>query len=201
MTGWDACLYEPNQWLRWAECHPALGGYLTLLAIIATVWSTRKALALERKKSEARARVVAFRLHPIVSTIHEDAQRALLCVDWLDKPLVSVVQIEAVLNNLALPTAIPEDIFSETWTMPPEASLMVFNLESDMANYSTAIHQASMTFFGEMPKEDKDAIFQGLRGMLKKIDTECLAIATHCTRVSERAIVPWWKRLQRRLIK
>ena len=39
---WDACTMEPSTWLRWIECHPALGSWIqgigTLLAILVAVW-------------------------------------------------------------------------------------------------------------------------------------------------------------------
>ena len=34
MADWNACTNEPNDFFRWLECHPAIGGYLQFVAVV-----------------------------------------------------------------------------------------------------------------------------------------------------------------------
>jgi hypothetical protein len=38
MSGWDACLLEPNIALKWIECHPSTAGWLqAVFSVMATL--------------------------------------------------------------------------------------------------------------------------------------------------------------------
>jgi len=56
MPRWDACTLEPNLWLRWIECHPALAGYLQTIGTIAAVSAAIAIPLLIRNADKAAAR-------------------------------------------------------------------------------------------------------------------------------------------------
>src|SRR4051812_33615780 len=79
MAGWDACTLEGLAFLRWIECHPALGGYLQAIGVVmalgGTAASTYASLAPYREDRKRRGQVVVYRLMPPVSAITFTVQR------------------------------------------------------------------------------------------------------------------------------
>lgn len=193
MLAWDACTSEPNALLRWIECHPALGSYLTLGAIAAAIWATFKTIGAERKRVIAQGRVIAFRLSPVVISIHADIERALQCVTDLEQSSNDMSKVSVLIQNLYLPTQIPDDIFRDSWTMQPEIALFVAKLESALANYATVMGQP-LGSIGVIPQQERSKILNGIRAMLREIDALCLIISNHCTKVAMIAVTPYWRR-------
>jgi hypothetical protein len=195
MMVWDACTSEPQPLLRWVECHPALGAYLTLGAIIAAIWATLVTLSVERRRTEARGRVIAFRLSPFLVATHTDIERALKCADDLEPGTNDFSRFAVLIEGLRVPTTIPEDLFRDTWAMPPAVALIIARLESALANYATVTAQPGLSSLGVIPQCDRSELLTGIRNMLVEIDTQCLVVSRHCARVAEIAVKPpLWRR-------
>jgi len=55
MRAWDACTLEQSSVLRWIECHPALGSYFTLAAILVAIGAAWATLRADRRRRRSAA--------------------------------------------------------------------------------------------------------------------------------------------------
>ena len=111
-----------------AEWFGALG---TALAIGAAIWVGNQSVQAEERRIEARGRVVAFRLAPHMVNMIGDVRRvreALKHIETRGFPAKEFIFL-AEHHAFDIPTAVPPDVFSESWTLPPEIALSTAQLD------------------------------------------------------------------------
>lgn len=195
---------EQNPILKWIECHPAGGGYLTLGAIIAAVWAGWATIHAENKRNEARGRVMAFRLAPTIVNILGDARRArAVLVEIFERPPVTFPNFENMLRQLSIAAKIPPDLFGETWTLPPAIALAVAQLENALTNHDRLAEEFGLgvLMMDEAMKmrtlEAFDASLYAVTRLAEEIKSYCGAVSDRVVRARRRQLwirmhlLPW----------
>ena len=189
MASWVACGQEPNLWLRWMECHPALGGYFTLLGVVAAIWAGSATIRAENKRLAARGRVIAYRLAPSIVRIKGDAVRALtiLASRKISAPTI-FPSLQHLLAQFSIRGEIPQDIFGESWTLPDHVSSAAAQLQSALEDHGQLVEGFGL----EILVHDEaaiNAVADRLEVSLERVVRLANAVGAYCAAVSDRTVL------------
>jgi hypothetical protein len=147
----------------WANQNDGLAAWAqavgTVAALVGAVWIGGAPIREERKRTEARGRVIAFRLSPdMISLVSEVSQaRPALAVLRQEPQSASVATIVAPVASLRFSHGIQPDVFGESWTLPPHIALAVAQLDNCLSNHAGLLTNAESVFL--MPDRDFQADF------------------------------------------
>jgi hypothetical protein len=184
---WEACSSEPNFWLRWMECHPGLGGYFTLLGVIAAIWVGRGTIRAENKRVAARGRVVAYRLAPVIVMIKGEVDRARALLTEGKRPGVTLPSIQNFLSNLIVSTQIPADIFGESWTLPDYISSATAQLQSVLEDHARVVNELALTIV-MWDTEARSGAANRLELSLDRLGRLANTVGAYCARISDKTV-------------
>jgi len=169
-----------------AEWVAAVG---TVAAILAAIWLGQRSLAEERNRIAARARVTAFRLAPHIVTIRGDVARAQQAVKQAMNPSSAVFQnLMQIAQAMVIHSAIPQDVFAETWTLPPHVALAVAQLESQIANHARLVDNIGGVVIGLTQNDQAKEILHAVEASLSAMERLALEIQSHCAAVSDAVV-------------
>jgi len=182
---------ERSELLRWIECHPALGSYFTLAAIFVAIVAVWLPLRSEQKRNKAHGRVTAFRLAPHIVIILGQATRAreFLHTRAAQQTPATMISLENYLKALSVEAHLPENVFAETWTLPPHIALAVAQLESRLSAHAEALPLLA----SRIMTNDQASRVQGLKALDASLDSIIrlgTEIAIHSGAVADR-VVRW----------
>lgn len=139
----------------------------------------------EHQRTAARGRVIAFRLAPYLIYILGDVRRARQAFEMLEKANRTDwgEALEAGIG--AIHTAIPQDIFSDSWTLPPHIALCVAQLDHVLRGHSRLLKDTPAFIATAFGTDAKRAALSSLATSLTAIERLATEANIHCAQVSD----------------
>jgi|GEM_PF-3661541 len=168
-----------------AEWVAAVG---TIGAIWAAIWLGQRSFAEERNHLHARSRVTTFRLTPHIITILGDIKRARAAIPEAGTPYSTVFNnMPQTVQAMAIGSTIPQEIFGETWTLPPHIALAVAQLEWALSSHVRLIENVGGAIVA-LPPDERSKYLERVEVSLSALERLALEIRSYCTVISDEVV-------------
>lgn len=158
----------------WGHIWAAVQAGGSIAAIGWAIWLWRRDKKLADERTEARARVLAYRLLPVLADIDLASDKVLKAADHIEKNAAQE-KIESVLlaldKGLVLPPQVPDSIYQDFACLEPDLARTLAHVFYSMEHFNRSMRDL-LEVARHSPSEILPMLYPNVRGRIQTIRTD-----------------------------